>query len=35
MPYLERDRYFKELMDDVYENDIPNILIKMNLNENI
>ena len=26
MPYLEREKYFSELCDDVYENDIPKIL---------
>jgi hypothetical protein len=26
MPYLERGRYFNELVDDVFEKDIPNIL---------
>lgn len=29
MPYLERERYYKELVDDVYENDIPKILNEM------
>ena len=29
MPYLERGKYFQELTDDVYENDIPNILSSM------
>lgn len=31
MPYFERDRYFKELVDDVFENDIPNIMSGLNL----
>jgi len=26
MPYLERQKYFDELVDDVFENDIPRIL---------
>jgi len=26
MPYLKRDRYFEELVDGVYKNDIPIIL---------
>ena len=26
MPYLERQKYFDELCDDVFENDIPRIL---------
>jgi len=26
MPYLERQKYFDELVDDVYKNDIPRIL---------
>ena len=26
MPYLERDKYFNELVNDVFENDIPEIL---------
>jgi hypothetical protein len=26
MPYLERQKYFNELVDDVYENDIPKTL---------
>jgi hypothetical protein len=26
MPYLEREKYFKELCDDVYDNDILEIL---------
>jgi len=26
MPYLEREKYFDQLVDDVYENDIERIL---------
>jgi hypothetical protein len=26
MPYFERQKYYDELVDDVYENDIPRIL---------
>ena len=33
MPYLERQKYFDELVDDVYENDIPRILRQIE-NEN-
>jgi len=33
MPYLERDKYFNELIDDVYENYIPRIL-RQKANEN-
>ena len=36
MPYLERQKYFDELVDDVYENDIPRILRQIeNENNNI
>jgi hypothetical protein len=36
MPYLERQKYFDELVDDVYENDIPRILTQIeNENNNI
>jgi hypothetical protein len=31
MPYFEREKYHKELIDDVYENDIPKILKSMKL----
>jgi hypothetical protein len=33
MPYLERQKYFDKLVDDVYENDIPRILRQIE-NEN-
>ena len=33
MPYLERQKYFDELVDDVFENDIPRILRQIE-NEN-
>lgn len=28
MPYVERDRYFEELVDDVYRHDIPRLTKK-------
>jgi hypothetical protein len=35
MPYLEREKYFEELVDDVYENDIPKILNKLRSEKHI
>jgi hypothetical protein len=36
MPYLERQKYFDELVDDVFENDILRILRQIeNENNNI
>lgn len=32
-PYIEREKYFKELVDSVHENEIKNILINIK-NEN-
>lgn len=31
MPFFERDNYYDELVNDVYENDIPDIIKKKQL----
>lgn len=34
-PYLEIDKYYEELGNDVFENDMPRILIEMGYEESV